>query len=305
MKHVNIFCALTALSLIISAMGCTSSRKGRGAESTLFEKEKGLSQHIDKVIHDLPPPTEVPFILRSMGADFMDDIVNGLDHIEQYKKSNSKLAMNLGIYSTDIGYLACYNHTEKALTYIEACQEIAEYIGISTAYGEDLGERFKKNMGNIDSLADIINQGMGRIEERLEKLNELSMASLSLTGSFVEGLYIITKIIESHENNDQFNRQEKQTIIAPLINIIIGQKVPLLDNISMLKSIERDADIVFILDNLNLLRFRYDDLELYIEELNNGNIDLQHPSIQNLLTEIQRTRESIVAPSSTLQQVSP
>ena len=304
MKHVNIFCALAAL-LIISVMGCTSSRKESSSESSLFEKEKGLSQHIDKVIHDLPPPTEVPFILRSMGADFMDDIVNGVEHVEQYKKSNSKLAMNLGVYSTDIGYLACYNHTEKALTYIEVCQKIAEYIGISTAYGEDLGERFKKNMGNIDSLAVIINQGMGRIEERLEKLNELSMASLSLTGSFIEGLYIITKIIESHENNDQFSRKEKQTIIAPLINIIIAQKVPLLDNISMLKSIERNADVVFILDNLNLLRFRYDDLELYLEERSSDNIDLENPAIKNLLNEMQRTRESIVSPTSTLQQVSP
>ena len=225
MKHVNIFCALAAL-LIISAMGCTLEPQRKCSESSLFEKEKGLSQHIDKVIHDLPPPTEVPFILRSMGADFMDGIVNGLEHVEEYKKSNSKLAMNLGIYSTDIGYLACYNHTEKALTYIEVCQKIAEYIGISTAYGEDLGERFKKNMGNIDSLAVIINQGMGRIEERLEKLNELSMASLSLTGSFIEGLYIITKIIESHENNDQFNRKENKPLSHRSLISLSRKKCP-------------------------------------------------------------------------------
>ena len=281
------------IALLLFASSCVSRRQAESAnEVDSLVANTSTTNQIQKIIHNLPPPTEVPFILQRMGANYLPNTVNTLDNIDEYQVSKNKLALNLGIYSTDIGYLSSYNLVDDAKLYLSACKDIAASIGVSTAYGQDLLDRFQNNLGNIDSLSAIINEGMRRTEEQLEELDEVSMASLSLTGSFIEGLYILTNIIESHNSDPELNAQQRQEIILPLINVIIEQRIPLLDNISVLKSIERSKDTNEILERLGHLRYSYEELQTYIIN-NDNNIKVNDPVVRTIIQEIRSIRNYI------------
>ena len=276
---------------------CGSPKEGGGTsrESSEFTEAKAkISERIDKVVHSLPPPSEVPFILKRKGTKYSDNLVNPLDNLDEYLISNSKAALNLGVYATDIGYLASYSRVGEARKYMESCQKIAERLGISTAFGQDLMARFQDNAGNTDSLVAITNEAMKRAEARLEDLDELRMTALSLAGSFMESLYIITTVIEEVQSSD-LSSSQKENSIMPLIELILEQDNVILDLKSVLKETERDANIIKLIDDVEQLDFRLGGLQEYMDE-QEGNIKVGHSTVQMILNEVKRIRGDIVAP---------
>ena len=295
--HSRLYAQMLFLCIFLF-FACSSPKEGRGGSaskgSDFAETKAKMSERIDKVVHSLPPPSEVPFILKRKGTQFTEDLVNSLKNLDQYLISNSKAAMNLGVYATDIGYLSTYNKVDEARQYMESCQKIAERLGISTAFGQDLILRFQNNAGNTDSLMSVINEAMERAEARLEDLDELRMASLALSGSFVESLYIITKVIEEIQTSN-LSSSQKENNTTPLIELILEQQSFILDLKSVLKETERDANIIKLIDDVEQIDFRLGRLQEYVDE-QEGYIKINYKVVQTTLSEIKRIREDIVTP---------
>ena len=295
--HSGLYAQVLSVCIFLF-FACNSSKEGNkdsaSKGSDFAEAKAKMSERIDKVVHSLPPPSEVPFILKRKGTKYAEGLVNSLENLDQYLISNSKAAMNLGVYATDIGYLSSYNKVDDARKYMASCQKIAERLGISTAFGHDLIVRFQDNAGNADSLMSVINEAMQRAEARLEDLDELRMASLALSGSFIESLYIITKVIEEVQSSN-LSPSQKENNITPLVELILEQENVILDLKSVLKETERDTNIIKLIDDVEQLDFRLDGLQEYIDE-QEGYIKIEHRAVQITLDEIKRIREDIVTP---------
>ncbi len=280
-------------------LDCTSRRQAESSVSTdsTVTTSQNTSEEISRIIHNLPPPTEIPFLLKSMGANYLPNTTNSLDNISRYEVSNHKLALNLGVYSTDVGYLSSYDLVDDAKLYLDACKRISESVGVSTAYGNDLIVRFQENLDSPDSLAAIINEGLLRAEDQLEELGEIRTAALALTGSFIEGLYIVTSIVDFHLSDNELNAAQQREIVLPLINLLTEQQYALLDNISILKSLERDTETIRVLDLLANLRYSYETLQSYVN--NSGasyEVDVNAPAVREILQEIRSVRAYIITP---------
>jgi hypothetical protein len=286
-------------SLFLFPTSCSSPDKSKAntedlAAAEFDAAEEELENEIDKVIHDLPSPSEVPFLLEATGADFRAEFVNDLSKVESYLTSNDKSALNLGIYAADIGYLSSYNQAQEALDYMEGCQKMADKIGIASAFDMSLLARFEKSIGNNDSLGLIINEAIKVAEEKLEAGDRLTMAALVLAGSFVEGLYISTQVIEQYPA-DQLSESNRDLILEPLMRIVLNQKMALLDLISVLKHVEQDETVANVISEINILRFQYEELAELEQKINNneGGVVLHQHDLQKLATEIQRVRKDI------------
>lgn len=291
---------LTAMRLLFAFMlvqfSCTSVEKAKEeAAAAEFEAaEKELITEIDKVIHELPPPSEVPFLLQATGADFRSELINDLSKVEAYLTSNDKSALNIGVYASDVGYLSSYNQAQEALNYMEACQKLSDKIGISSAFDMSILARFEKNLGNNDSLAVVINDAVEVAEQKLEAGDRLTMAALVLSGAFIEGLYVSTQVIAKYPK-DQLSDENRDLILEPLMRIVLDQKKPLLDLISVLKHVEQDDIITYLIAEMNVLRFQYEDLLQLEEKINNntGGVVLHQHDLRDITIEIERIRKDI------------
>ncbi|MCV9385587.1 hypothetical protein [Reichenbachiella ulvae] len=298
-RHILNFFAVGALLFLVAACG-DDKKKSKGeleAEAEVFEEaENQLIEEIDKVVHDMPPPSEVPYMLMATGADFNADIINPVENAKKYYNSADKAAMNLGAYASDIGYLSSYDQVQDALKYMEASQKLADQIGISSAFELEMMERFEKNLGNKDSLANLINYAMEVAEQKLEETDRLQMVALVLSGSYIEGLYLSVMVLDTYPE-DLLPEESKNLILEPIVRVIIDQRKSLEDITQLLKDLESDPIIADVIAEFDILK------ELYKEDLKNidERIKNQDPTLKldkellvDIIKEVKRIRGEMV-----------
>ncbi len=285
---------LLVLATVVGA--CTSEKKKEGSASSEFDAaSKDLKEKVEKVIYNIPSPSEIPYIIESTGADFNPNIVNKLEKYESYSVSQHKAAFNLGVYATDIGYLSSYGKTQEALNYMDVCMKLSESIGIQDAIDLELLSRFEKNLGNPDSLADILDESIARSDEYLQQNERNNVAALIIGGTFVEGLYVATQIISTYPK-DILADDQRMVVLTPLIRLVVKQNESLQDMISLLKGIDnKDEWIEATINSLEELQESYDSFNPEEKiSAGQGNEVLNDKTLQLLTKQIASIRENVV-----------
>lgn len=297
MKFNQLKLASLALSaaVLVSSCGGGSREKSSDAGSEFDAAKEQVAADVSKVLKDLPPPSEVPYLLMNAGAEFDESIINSLNKMESYQNDETKAALNLGVYATDIGYLASYEKSELALDYMGECQKLAAPVGVASAIDYGMISRFESNMENKDSLAVIINEVMQKSGERLSELDELNSAALLLAGSWIEGVYISTTIVNTYP--DDLPEESRTLILEPLVKIVMDQKVSLDDLLQVMNDVPESEEVNSMIAELEKVKAIYDgelaEVEKQIAE-NTGGFVLKPSTLDNLAAEVGRIRSSIV-----------
>ena len=201
--------------------------------------------------------------------------------------------MNLGVYTTDIGYLASYERTQESLNYITACQKLAEDLGVASALDLEMIARFEKNLNNRDSLRVVVDEILSKTGEKLDALDRMHIAGLVLAGTYVEGLYISTSIITNYKGD--LDEETKNLILEPLIKIVIDQKPALDDLIVVMNSLSDNEDIAALVGDLERIKAIYDgELADVADQIanNTGDLVLTADVLTNLTNETASLRNS-------------
>ena len=229
------------------------------------------------------------------GSDFNPDLVNSLDKAETYTGIDAA-ALNLGVYATDIGYLSSYDKSDEVYSGMEVCQRLAETIGVASAIDLDLLTRFEENIGNRDSLAILIDEVMEVTKVRLENLDRINLAAIAIAGSFVEGLYISTGVIETYPE-DLLPEASRNLILEPLVRIVIDQKKSLKDLLKLLKEVPQNETIEVITEKLTEIEKIYaEDLGEVEEKIasNTGGYQLTKELLTRLTAKVKDVRTFVV-----------
>ncbi|GAB4233452.1 MAG: hypothetical protein Tsb0034_06730 [Ekhidna sp.] len=290
--------ALTGAVIMASCGGGGGSQESSADASSEFDsaKEK-VASDVAKVLEDLPPPSEVPYLLMQAGADFDANVINDVspEKVSAYQSSESKAALNLGVYATDIGYLTSYEKSEMALNYMGECQKLAAPVGVADAIDYGMIARFESNMENKDSLAAIVDEVMKKSGDRLSQLEELNSAALLLAGSWIEGIYISTQIVANYP--DDLPEESRTLILEPLVKIVMDQKVSLNDLLKVMNDVPASEEISSMIAELEKVKAIYDgelaEVETKIAE-NTGDYVLVPSTLDNLAAEVGRIRAFIV-----------
>lgn len=289
--------ALAVAATILTSCGGGGEKTTESDASAEFDSAKAqVAADVKKVIQDLPPPSEVPYLLIAAGADFDASIVNSTDNIDSYQSSPGKAALNLGVYAADIAYLSSYEKSEKALDYMGECQKLAGPVGISDAIDYGMVARFEKNMENKDSLTSIINEVMEKSGERLSQLDQLNSAALMLAGSWVEGMYISTTIVNSYPA-DGLSEEDKNLILEPLVQVVLKQKKSLNDLMAVMRDVPAGDEVNASIADLEKVKAIYDGELAAVEKSiaeNTGGFSLSTSVLDNMAAEVGRIRASIV-----------
>lgn len=293
MKSPSKVLTLIVLTAIItSCTGGSSSGEGEKSKEELAEEK--TMHDLEKLMEDFPDPSLVPFTLKTIGADFDKAHINDLSLIESYKSNTDKMALNMGVFASDISYLAAYGHENDCIEYLRASHGMAEFLGDSAIYTDEDLEEFRTHITtqNKEEIANSLAKLFLETSVKMEKDHHLTMAGLALTGSFVEGLYQAVITLETYPDTEA-----NKKLLEPLVQIVIGEEQPLLDIIDVLEDLPFDDTIADMITELSILdRLYKGDLQEIEEKMNNDpDFVLTKDVMRDITLEVKRIRERIIA----------
>ncbi|GAB4348270.1 MAG: hypothetical protein OHK0038_27790 [Flammeovirgaceae bacterium] len=290
----NLFRATSFVALIglaVYTTSCGSSGNTENADSTQVQQSAPIS--FDKIINDVPKPTEIPALLQRSGVDFVPSLTNPADRSQNYLTTNSIAALNLGIYTTDLGYLCSFSKSEEAIAYFKASQQLANKLGITGAFETSLMERFQKNLANKDSLVILVEKSTEVAKVFLNENQQYNVAAMMVTGSFIEGLHLATTLVDSFPAE---LKGIKDQVLVDLVRTVLEQKKGLGDIIKVLEPIEAtDAQAKELLASLRPLYQKYEDLKVEEKiQQNQGNLMFKAEDLKEITIAIKELRYKIV-----------
>lgn len=205
MKPRNVLFIILSLSMI----ACGGNKTGKdkiSINSLLEESEKGNSLEISEesmnsIIESIPSPHEVAMAIMQPGTDFNEGLLNLQDNSRLYTTDEEK-ALNIGIYSGDLGYINIYEKSYLTVNYLSTIKKLADDIKIGQFFDFSTIKRMASNRDKMDSLIYISTVNFNRMDGFLRSQKRSNMSLLMVTGTWIEGLYIATQNFKENKNKD-------------------------------------------------------------------------------------------------------
>ena len=294
MKFSRLFYFLVAFAAGSFLWSCGGSSDQKSNSDEFKDAEDSLEDQIQDVVYNIPSPSEIPYLLEATGAEFNQTLVNDRRKADSYASRSDKAALNLGVYATDIGYLSSYDKTQEAIDYLNACKMLADNLGIIGGFDVEVLKQFESNIANKDSLAALLNRTVQKTDSYLKDDARNKLASLMVTGSFVEGLYISTGLIKSYPKNLLADDQ-RNLVLTPLMRVVLQQEESVDELLAMLSKSEQTDPITGITADLTALQASYRALNIEEQIRNNkANLVLTDKNLAEITAIVEKLRKSIV-----------
>lgn len=285
---------LSLFTLLILASCGSGGNKDKSAE---FDKAKSLDQQIsDLISEDFPKPSEIPFLVMQTGAEYNQSLINTRENIESYIAQPDKAALNLGVYAADMGYLASYEKTQESIDYFQACKRLADELGIMNAFSPEMVQQVETNIGNRDSLTQILDSSVGEASKYMNNSSQSKLGAMIITGSFVESLYLATGIIKTYPKSSFNDARQRMQVLTPLVQIILNQRGSVAEVTNMLKKVDQTESVTAILKDFSELEASYSGLASLEEQIKKGdpNLTFTDETLAGITKTIEKIRADIV-----------
>lgn len=260
--HRDLVLLLLSVFIGFSVTGCNSGTKKGENESDQTEEfltaiDEGTQEKFrtaKRIFYSLPSPIETAKILQNAGATYDERLLNPIDNQSGYI-TTMDMALNLGIYTTDLSYASLFDQTQVTLNYIEVAKNLADGLNILDAINETTIQRLEDNINNREEIIDIISETLLNSSSFLKENGLEGTATIILVGGWIEGLYIATQLVgdNSIENNK-------------IVERIIDQKLSVDFIVNLLKEAEDDEDAQKVLEDINDLKTVFDKIEITLGE---------------------------------------
>jgi hypothetical protein len=194
-------------------------------------------------------------ILKRAGAKYNEEILNPVENLSKYT-TNKSMALNLGIYSTDLSYASLFDQTQASIKYMSASKKLAENLGILNAIDNAIIQRLEENVNNREVIMDIISETFLNTNSILEENDRVAVGAIILVGGWIEGLYIATSLVGDVKTSDN-----------ELIERIIDQKLSLGTVINLLDQHKGNADIKDVMKDVMSLKTIFDEVKIAVSQI--------------------------------------
>lgn len=200
-KSLILFKIVLGCSLF-AIISCTnddnSQKKTKDSLSTASDTLSAESK--ENVSYQIPSPEDLFALIKKSKLPYRETLLNATTG--NYVTVLSK-ELNLGVFVADLSYSSIFNMNQNTLKYFTAVYKISESLGISSLVSNSFQDRMKKNLDNPDSLSLITSNSFYSIIQDLDNAGKGKTVAVVTTGGWVEGMYIVTNLIEKYDANDQ------------------------------------------------------------------------------------------------------
>jgi hypothetical protein len=200
---------LVFLSVLLAGTACTGDRAAHSAGIRVDIADEDLRDlfRAKQVFYALPSPLETAVMLKTAGAVYNEELLNPVGNVSRYMTTRS-MALNLGIYTTNICYASLFDQAQTSLVYMDAARSLAASLGILDAIDDQTMKRLEENLTNQDVVMDIVSETFMNSTSFLQENNRDHLAAIMFIGGWVEGLYLALHLVnkDQQKNNDLLNR---------------------------------------------------------------------------------------------------
>jgi len=204
--------------------------------------------------YGLLTPVEICVIFNRLGVPFNKAALNPTSNCDLYL-SNSKAAINTGIYGVDFGYLKLFGIGQEVIDYMVTIKEISNKLGIPSHLLTEPVRRVQNDMSDPDTITALMQKAYTDIEDHLRESGRESTAGLIVMGGWVEAMYIATHLVYNPANPD-----------PEVVQKIAEQKYTLTSLLSFMKNYYDDPVVVYYTKKLKYLKNYFDSFEIYFEK---------------------------------------
>ncbi len=242
-----------ALCLALMSCGNKTGKDKVSIDSILDESEQqgGLeisAESLNSIIESIPSPLEVAMVIMQSGSKFNDGLLNKLDNSKLYTTDQEK-AMNIGIYSGDIGYINMYEKSYLALNTLTTIKGLADDINVGQFFDFTTIKRMASQSDKIDSLIYISTNTFNKMDAFLRAQKRSNLSILMVTGTWTESLTIATRVINETNNKELIEWVGYQKVIVD--QLILG-----------LSAYKRDEYFQKLITDLTSLKAIYDKISI-------------------------------------------
>ena len=253
--------------LVFISGGCASDKSKDSKKSDTSGLSEDFDSEMDddladkintakRIFYSLPSPLETAMLIKNAGANYDSDLLNKVENTSKYK-TNLKMALNLGIYTTDLSYASLFDQTQATLSYINAAKKMADGLEILDAIDEATIRRLEENINNRDVIIDIISETLLNSNSFLEDKGLQNTSAIILVGGWVEGLHIATSLV-APGSDLKTNK---------LVERIVDQKLSLNIVVSLLENNKDNPEVQILLKDVAELKTIYDKITIEQSEI--------------------------------------
>ena len=212
---------------------------------------------IANIIKSIPSPIEITVLMKESGVLYNKELLNDHNKSGEYATNFDK-ALNLGIYSTDLGFANIYGNTQDAIHYLNAVQDLAEGLVIDQFFEYKVLKDMASS-NNLDQLIQTTTRNFEKINDHLHEQQRDVISALLLTGGWIESTYLTT-VVYSKGKNDMVKAALKEKI---------GEQKFVMERLMLLLDIySTKPRVPQLVTELQKLQNIYDEIE--IETINTG-----------------------------------
>ena len=295
-----LFVALTAIIL----MSCSSGKKPDeqafedSLDSALNQGPSIDQEVIGSILGQIPSPLEISVLLKQSKVKYNASLLNTPDNVSKYN-TNYKMALNLGVYGTDLGYTNIYEQNKDGIKYLTSIKSLANQLNIGQFFDIETIARLATNSRNLDSLLLITTQNFNSINRYLQEQNRSNLSVLLLTGGWIEAMQVTCQL--AVKNPDHNDLREK-----------IGEQKITLEQILLLYSFyENDENMASLLKDLKELEAAFNNINItytykessmevvdgvaVIKDNSTTTIDITEDDVKNIMSRTNTIRNKIIS----------
>ncbi|NND93498.1 MAG: hypothetical protein HKN45_01465 [Flavobacteriales bacterium] len=214
-------------------------------DESVTEETQEQADRLKKIFYQIPSPVEMVSIIKESGSKYDHTVLNKVDNRNSYTTAKSK-AINLGIYGADLSYTSVFNQNQESIIYLSAAKQLADELGVSSAFSDETMERVEANLDDRDSLMHIITETFYELDAYLKENDRSSISAQVITGGWIEGLYLASVMIEGGSTEEL------------LMDRLVDQKYALNDLISLNEAYNQGGSLDQVITDLKSLKEVFD-----------------------------------------------
>ena len=129
----------------------TGGSKGTEVKVDSADLEQDIFSDISnakQIFYSLPSPLESAILIKSAGASYNEKFLNPTNNVSKYT-SNKSMALNLGVYITDLSYASMFDQAQTTIKYMDVSKKMADGLGITDGIDQSTIDRLEENINNI------------------------------------------------------------------------------------------------------------------------------------------------------------